>query len=744
METTKISGSLPNRSETIVKIIEKRQPLVKRITDVQERLKFLVDAILALDKHRYQLQQQLNIPHICDRLSTLDFSPLIVQINAQLDELRQLKLRFSRKTINIGVVGLMGQGKSTFLQSISGLTNDEIPAWRGGACTAVRSTICHHPTETYIEVILHSEQTFIEEVITPYYHELDLGDPPTNLDEFANPLPQFGSTSATKKSMYEHLKSDYHKNFTLYRHLLRRSSSLQLSEISKRLIHQYVTQQRNSKGDLISCDHLAVREVRIFCPFKNPDISKIALIDVPGLGDTRLGDEKLILETLGNEVDLVLFIRRPDRLRYGWEKRDTDLYKSAAERVNNLENRSFMILNHVSGNDDNLEACQKHQTTIRDRHIDVIRCEIADCANPQQVHAILDLFLTYLVNNITYLDEQYARTYQKRLNQLQIVINAKLEKARKTFCQGGPICDINEHGKFLRLFNKLWSNLSRSLEELIYRLDLTRHTSDDSLFKTQVEAIMQNCKTDTGIPTDDPINEIIERRFEEGDWQTTYAKYLHEIRNHLTRNLASLDQGLQEDVEYAKSQVTEVLVKDGCLAALTDARGSEFLKFMVSILPDKLARLKQAFQTLADFQMSYKANFHYRIRPHMDNLNPDKTNLRLSPSSPVESREFKANEIITYLETLQEECVFKCQHALEDLYSEPRQAAFAQVEEFVDQVLRAKDVKNEWQIFIFQERAQIWPFEFRQDRESEDRQQWLALVDQAVAANQLKELQFLN
>ncbi|MEQ9622346.1 dynamin family protein [Coleofasciculus chthonoplastes] len=735
---------MSNRAETLAEIINQRQPLVQSIADVEEHLRNLTNLLRSLDQRRHILKDKLDQPELCDRLTKIDFSPLRLQISTQLEQLHQLRNRFSRPTLNIGVVGLMGQGKSTFLQSISGLSDDEIPALRGGACTAVRSTIYHQPGEPYAEVTVHSEQTFLQEVIQPYYQELDLGNPPNTIDEFAGTLPEFSGTDATKKSMYEHLKEDYHKHLPMYRHLLLSGAPRKLPPIPKERIHEYVAQRRFPQGELITFDHLAVREVKIFCPFKNSDVGKIALVDVPGLGDTRLGDEKLILETIGKEVDLVIFIRRPDRLRYGWEKRDTDLYNTAAEALNNLENRSFMILNHVTGTDDNLEACQKHQTSIHDKHIDVIRCKIADCSNPEETNAILDLVLNYLANNITYLDEQHARVYQKKLKELQILINAELEKARLVWSGGLIVDDINEQGKFLRLFNKLWANLTRGLEELLDQLDIAKDRDEQDIFKQQVESIIQTCKSDTGIPTEEPINEIIARRFEEGDWQTTYAKYLHEIRNHLTRHFHAMDMGLKEYVKQAKSQVTEVLVNQGNFGELTPARGSEFLKAMAEIIPDNLVRLKHAFQTLSNFEMSYKANFHYRIRPHLDNLNPDKTNLRLSASNAMDSREIKAQEIFTYLETLQEEAVFKCQHALEDFYGEPGQAAFAEVEEFVDQVLRAKDVKNEWQIFLFQEKAQVWSKEFGDNQEGDDRQQWLSLVDQSIAANSLKQLQFLN
>ncbi len=450
-----------NRAETIANIIAKRRPLAHKIQTVEQKLDSLANALLAIDQHRYYLQGQLKEPQICDRISAIDFSPLRFQITQQQAELQKLRYRFSRDTLNIGVVGLMGQGKSTLLQSISELTNEEIPALRGGACTAVRSTICHQPGSTYAEVTVHSEQSFLQEVITPYYQELGLGTPPTNLQDFSRHLPSFSGADATKRSMYEHLQRDYHQNLPQYQHLLLPGTPRQLPQIPKEGIHEYVSQRRNSLGELITFNHLAVRSVKIFCPFKNPEVGKIALVDVPGLGDTRLGDEELILETLGQEVDLVLFVRRPDPLRYGWEKRDTDLYQTAAEALPNLKNRSFMILNQVTGADDNHKACQEHQTTIQDKHIEVVQCQIADCADSQQANQVLNSLLDYLANNITILDQQQAIAYQNHLNQLQQAITTELDKASQAWITTLTPSDLNEQGKFLTHFNKLWTKITR-------------------------------------------------------------------------------------------------------------------------------------------------------------------------------------------------------------------------------------------------------------------------------------------
>ncbi len=748
-----------SRAKQIEDIIKQRSPRVEKIRVVENNLNVIADALSGLEKRRQQLIVEVQDPNISDRLKKMDFYPIRDQVRRERDSLEKLRLRLSRDTLNLGVVGLMGQGKSTFLQTISGLTNDVIPALRGGACTAVRSTICHQEGETYADVSVHSQESFLKEVIAPYYQELSLGDAPQTLDDFARSLPDFSGGDATLASMYEHLKRDYHDPLPQYRHLLQSGSPRKLQQVPKEQIYQYVSQPRNDQGDLKTFDHLVVREVKIFCPFPNQEVGKIALVDVPGLGDTRLGDEQLILETLGQEVDLVLFVRRPDPLRYGWEKRDTDLYKTAYQALNNLENRSFMILNHVSGNnDDNWSACQKHQATIADKHINVFQCEIANCSNPNEANKILDLVLDYLASNITLLDNQYALIYQERLNQLQREVAAELDKARQNWTAQQPLDDVNDQGKFLRLFDQLWENLTWKLEELLYAVDQEQKLSqeENDEFKQQVALVIKKCKEDTGIPQDNPVTQqtaveqIMRRKAALLDWPTTYARYLHDTRTHLTRNFEGMDNGLKKSVEQAKSRLTDLLVEQvhlGNLPRLANVRGDEFLKVMVEIIPDGLPRLKEAFQTFSNFEMSYRANFRSLIRPLLNNLNPNRTDTALSPITGIETPEVRtkmAEEILSCLEVLQGEAVYRCEQALPEIYSEPRKTIFIEVEEFVDQVLRAKDVKNEWQVFLYQERAFIWPAEYGQNREGLDRIEWLKLVEQATQVNQPQKMQFLN
>jgi hypothetical protein len=128
----------------------------------------------------------------------------------------------------------------------------------------------------------------------------------------------------------------------------------------------------------------------------------------------------------------------------------------------------------------------------------------------------------------------------------------------------------------------------------------------------------------------------------------------------------------------------------------------------------------------------------HRIRQHLDGLTPDKTALKLSKSPSPQ-------EVLSCLKTSHAEAVYNCEIALEDFLPEPNQAAFAIVEEFVDRVLRAEDVKTEWQIFLEEVRSDVWRDEFEQLGErSRLRREWLDSVERAEAANRLDFMQFLN
>ncbi len=720
------------RTEKIASIIEKRLPLANKIETVRANFQSLGNRLRQLQQTRDRLFTQELDPNITRRLEEINFDLIFRSLDRVSKKLDTLKERFSRPTLNIGVVGLMGQGKSTLLKSLSGLSDNEIPALEGGACTAVRSTIENKLGETTARVTLHSETTFLKEVIYPYYDELGLDDKPANIEDFANKkFSQIVPSSATDEKMYAHLREDYHFNLKKYRNLLQ-SSTPKTYPVKTEEIPDYVMQRRDEDDRLTSFQHLAVRQVKIYCRFQNSDVGKISLVDIPGLGDSRLGDEKLMLKTLGEEVDIVLFIKRPDPLRYQWQPIDTLLYDTAASALNNLPRRSFIILNH-SRRTNNLKGCetlQKNLDTMR-----VIDCFVADCSKTEEVIEVFDRVLDYLASNIESVDRQYLSLFQEEVMQVKAQVDAEIDKSRRAF--GVVVEEDKISPLFVPLFNQFRKDITKGLTQLLEQLRQQRHEEDID-FKHQIKNAIVTCRQDRGLPS---IEEIEERNFEVGGYDIAYGIYLNEVRSHLSQHFLSLDRGLKRSLERVKSQVAEVLIREGRLGGLTEVRGAEFLRAIASVIPEELipeqpSKIKFGFEILADFELSYRGFIQHRIRRHLDILTPNEAaSLKLSQSP-------NASQVLECLHTAHSEAIYRCENALEDLLNEPSQAAFAIVEEFIDRVLRAAGVEDEWRIFLDRTRSQIWS-EFQDlDRLRTIQKEWLESVDRLATANQSSYLQF--
>ncbi|HEY9849776.1 MAG TPA: hypothetical protein V6D28_09980 [Leptolyngbyaceae cyanobacterium] len=210
------------RPQQIDRIIQQRQPLAQKITKVEAQLNQLSTLLSELQTYCLSLLTQLPDPVAIAQLQQIDLVNLNKLIVTELKTLSKLKTRFSRPTLNIGVVGRARQGKSRFLQTLSGLTAAEIPDGDRLHCTGVSSTIHHNPNPNepaYGLVWFHSEQSFLEEIIHPYYEKLRLGTPPATLQDFAQqPLPSLPGDLkiyAAPKAMHEHL-TDYRDKLGKY------------------------------------------------------------------------------------------------------------------------------------------------------------------------------------------------------------------------------------------------------------------------------------------------------------------------------------------------------------------------------------------------------------------------------------------------------------------------------------------------------------------------------------------------
>lgn len=620
------------------------------------------------------------------------------------------------------------------------MTAAEIPDGDRLHCTGVSSTIHHNPNPNepaYGLVWFHSEQSFLEEIIRPYYEKLRWGTPPTTLQDFAQqPLPSLPSDLkiyAAPKAMHEHL-TDYRDKLGKYYHLLTTPSPLR---ISREQIREYVAQD-NTEGHRIYFNYMAVKKVEIFCPFPNSDIGSIALIDTLGLGDTGVGDEERLVKTLGEDVDAILFVRMPKSSGDYWADVDVQLYDTAKKALVDLPVNlwSFLVLNQTaldSNNGDNSKNCLDLADSLNKTHIEVVKCAIADCANSQPANQVLDEVLNYLTANITALDKQYASACQERLNQLYHQINVELNKARNAL-----VAITSDTRKFLNLFEQLLQDIASGLVELVAQLQQQRQNIDP-YFEQQVKSALKACEDTKCLPSETIIkSRAISPEFKQS-YEAVYRIYIAELRACLSQHFLSLDEGMKQSIYHLKSQVTDVLVSQGRLGEITQKRGPEFLKLMADLLSKQQNQLELGFTTLWKFDISYGALLLKVIRESLNKLLAPDTNKPTKP--PLDAAAVRAN-----LELLHKEAIAECSEILERWLTMPSQVGYYMVEEFVDRILYAEGIKEEWFVFLNQEdvRSLIWP-EFKQlDAMKQLQQGWNGMVERAISANQLDALQFLT
>nr|MDJ0680635.1 hypothetical protein [Xenococcaceae cyanobacterium MO_167.B52] len=378
---------------------------------------------------------------------------------------------------------------------------------------------------------------------------------------------------------------------------------------------------------------------------------------------------------------------------------------------------------------DNSVYCQDLARDRENKGLYFADCITANCANSEAVNQrLLDPVLNYLCDRITELDRVYISSCQENLSELQQKVAGELEKASLVL-KGLPQ-NSNYFPKFIELFDKLWVELASGLEELLQDLRVERDL-ENLEFKQQIEAAVTACREDNGIPTEDEIEKL---RHSKGGYPNAYYEYLNEVRSHLSQHFLLLDDVLKEVINKVKTQVAQILIEPGRLGNLTPAREAEFISAIAELIPDNLQRLKLGFQTLAEFDLSYRGLIQHRIRQHLDDLTPDETSLQLSPSP-------SAAEVLSCLNSLHAEAIYKCETALDDLLAEPNQAAFAIVEEFLDRILRAKQVRQEWLKFLQEIYDRIWVEEFEEfENNSKISQQWIKDVERAITANQKDNL----
>ncbi|MGB7441824.1 MAG: hypothetical protein WA919_12205 [Coleofasciculaceae cyanobacterium] len=714
-------------TQTIEKIILERKATANNPKLTKDKLESLKSQISQLKSLQPTIKALPNIKTgLVEQLDQINFPGLIAALEQEQQVWETLRKRFNRDTINIGVVGLARQGKSTFLQNVAGLTDDEIPSSDRLPCTSVQSNVYHSEGEAYGLVHFHSEQSFLQDVIKPYYEELGFSNPPESLEQFRNtelpPAPINPKNPAKAGAVYNHLRNEYYLHLAQYADLL--DSEKRQKPITKQEIKEYVSQDYDSLGNPRFFSPLAVEKVEIFCPFPKMGVKKIALVDMPGLGDTRLGDEERMIKALGRDVDFILFIRRPDKDGDFWGDKDTDLYDAAFQALKDklpLQEWSFMLLNYDGENE---RQCKDLESTRIKKNINVKQCLINNCKKPKETNQVLGQVLDYLAENMVRLDKQYMSASLSSLESLQLQVNQDLERAKVVMEDYG-----DSHGDYVTLRDKFLQDFYQKIED--FREEL-RNTSDhpNTDFQNRINATLEQCKQNTGIPK----LETIKIWTKKDGINAAYFQSVQQMRPHFLKHFHPIENGLKEFLDMTKLAVAEILIELG-LGGLTEEKGTAFLESLADEISTDLKSLKLGFQFISSFEISYKGFIQSRVWGQISEILPadPKRGFNILEHNTSEKN---LSQISDNLAERHQEVVESCQEALNDLALLINKLQLSMVEEFADHITRAEGVKQEWDMFLGKYRHQIWSELQVLQENLQLQQQWLTLVNESLSISQ--------
>ena len=324
--------------------------------------------------------------NICDKESRdcLESIPqkrerLRASFDQAIQELTALETRFSRSTVNLVVIGAMGAGKSKFLQSASGLSDECIPSYSYRSCTGVTSIIENSDAETEAVFTFKTLREVTEEMdreiqnFAARLHVEDkmvkvfnIADGIQNLNTLKDVLSKNGQKiidvmTGTEREVKGADKEDISDLLEIYD--TQRSSwekyladavagdldpALSVQETNG--IKKYVLRQKSKIEEYVSkhnkdstkkyYKYVAIKKAVIRTKFPGSIDANIQLIDTVGIGDPAVDTEKRMMEAIQDEADGVIFILEGTDRYENHVIKDELLIKKFQEIYNSYRNRA--------------------------------------------------------------------------------------------------------------------------------------------------------------------------------------------------------------------------------------------------------------------------------------------------------------------------------------------------------------------------------------------------------------------
>jgi len=693
-----MDNKIQNQIEFVLKTRKKNLPEVKQLEEKCEIFKGELGKIE---------RKLLTLYGVCEKGSPVasytsksieKIKEYFTDISTLSTQITQYRSKIQRDTVNIGFGGKKGKGKSYILQKISGLSNEVVPSDSGLPLTAVRSKLLNSTIEQ-AHVVFHTEDSFLSEVLKPYFDAIS-EQSPSSIENFSKFV--FKKYPDDVTNIYITSLKAFQSNMEDFvPYLYQKSRDFSLNEI-----YRFVTYRI---GNTPIYQYLAVKEVLIYCKFPHSEVSSLGLIDLPGLGELNPTVAKRHTSGFADEVDVVLYIRRPKE-RVDFDNEDHLALKILTDNAPVINPEDFIIFVHNEGGCEKKEIEQMLEDTRRtlnDKY-QVIRSSSIDTLGLSK--DILSKVLEHLGSKLALMDKEKLDKLQAHFGIIRQGIQDFSAESYKYFgigLRGNSEDDLiiskSEfcRGEFARLCELIKLNLRNDLS-----------SEEDPQILDALAGIKSRLKTflDTGMGSgsyEEWHKKITRDIATQGAPIGVYEKAVNRMRVEISSEFASLNSSYLNAIDRLLSKIAENfrMIFPGFLSDYSSPR--DYLNQLVTCIDnveEGMDVFKYSLVNVLNLKIDHRTFFFPRVYGPIRRLDPN--------ISPQLQKISDGNELVKEMYSFLRNVGFRVVNDIADLLVREtaiiKNILFVTFEHFDDVIIRHADSKKEWKMFIKTFYNEIW------------------------------------
>jgi len=719
-------------SQQVQNIIAQRKPQLPVIDGKRTALDGITSSLdglrgfLSANSARVAEDKRPGVSAICESIGRT-----MEHCRTQQFELEKIHARFNRDSLNIGVVGLPKQGKSTLLLSLSGLDESVVPTGNDFT-TGAASKIYNDPSvergKEYAIISFHTEQSFLRDVVWPFWDDQRMGfsgriPKPPSVDQFGAmgaPSPS-DPNDVTAVALANELRK-VSEEMPRFRPLLGKAPL----RAERADIRSYVAQHDSDDKTPLS-NWRAVKVAEIHCAFPNTEAANVTLLDTPGLGQLTVGLESYVREVIGSEIDLAVMVINPSPQGPVVTQPTTDLYTLLARALPDLQISEWTALavNKTPHNEGVLNIFERNLQNVPALQFNAGKANVS-CRSEAETAVFFSSCLEYLTRNIARLDQVYLDRRMGELNALSQECRAILSTIRDLFPESKSV--LSGKDKFFQeQFEQVWdSQLGLALNSLVNRYRTESSDAGMDKIAAATNEIEQNLleqeNAELNLKTPEEIANTPGQTLKwigntAQDLRTRFAKYFEKMDLTLKE---SFDEVRSEFWRALNNENAGMLGKSEEFRRVSESTTQEQFLFLSTIFQDidDAEDLAVYFSKAATMYPAYDAFMKHRIRKHLARLEEGTTEFEesvkqwASRAPEIESAKGARKAFIVAWKDCRADALAELR---DELAEEVRLAKFAFADELKSNMLYlggSKKAEQRVEVLYDKLKSQIWHEEY--------------------------------